>query len=167
MMTVHTHMCMINYHASRPELSVFKVFSWPPMLLSQLLMGVHPVAETGSRLCTSFPRAAHRGYRRNHLGRPWVLIPSQAVPDARLSGGEGRWCGGWGGGRGRCCVFRESKSVSKQLASMQQDICIYMYIYIYIYIDRCREKICLLGQSLREALLYSWARIGMQTPFIF
>ena len=38
-----------------------------------------------------------------------------------------------GGGRG--WVFRESISVSKQLASMQQDICIYMYIYRYI--DRC------------------------------
>ena len=49
------------------------------------------------------------------------------------SGGAGRWLGGWEGGRG--WVFRESKSVSKQLARMQQDICIYMYIYIDIY--RC------------------------------
>ena len=41
------------------------------------------------------------------------------------------------GGGGRGWVFRERKSVSKQLASMQQDICIYMYIYRYI--DRCKN----------------------------
>jgi len=78
-----------------------------------------------------------RGFRRYGLGRPWVLIRPLLVPGARLSGGaadglvdEGVWRG-W--------VFRESKSVSKQLASMQKDICIYMYIYIYnqMYIYVC------------------------------
>ena len=44
------------------------------------------------------------------------------------SGGTGRWFGGWEGGRG--WVFRESISVSKQLASMQQDNYKTMYAHI-------------------------------------
>ena len=51
------------------------------------------------------------------------------------SGGAGRWCGGCWGGKGWVC--RESKSGSKQLASMQQDKYKTMHAHIstrtYIY----------------------------------
>ena len=53
LMTVHTHTCMIYYHASRPGLAVFKVFGHPWVLIQS-----HGLA--GARLRTSCPRGSPR-----------------------------------------------------------------------------------------------------------
>jgi len=65
---------------------------------------------------------------------PWSSLGAHLVAGCawRPPGVGERADGLVNGGGGRGWVFRESKSVSKQLVSMQQDICIYMYIYIYI-----------------------------------
>ena len=134
---------LVYYCSGGPALCVFSESTSVHCLvlvLSVVVVGLLGPASFRVRLFSSDPRAAHSA---SICGCQFHLCEAVASAATALvvlgclssrclclapawSGGVGRWFGGWGGERG--WVFRESKSVLKQLASMQQDKCIHIYI---------------------------------------